>query len=126
MPKPAVPYAEAPFHGTTEGQGRIFFWLAMVMTAILLFVPWINFRLLHRASYAVRHRHLVVTAICIDLVLALAVAGFTTVYRALGRLIARNNPAAATLDRLRLTLASFVVSLLMSGLLLYINGASSH
>lgn len=124
MSKPAAPYAEVPFRGSKEGPATVFFCLAMMMTAILLAAPWMNHGLRHRASYTESHKYLVITAICIDLIIALAVAGFVEVYSALGRLIARGNPAAVTLDRLRLTLATFVVSLLISGLMLFLNGAT--
>ena len=109
-----------PYHGSQETYARLFFWLAMLMGAMVLALPWLDVRLF---AHDVQRGHLIGLALSINVLCVTAIATFVQVYRGLGQRIAQGGPSASYLDGLRLRIATGVNSLLFAGVVLHMCGA---
>ena len=112
--------SSGPYHGSEEGYGRAFFWLALLEGVMALALPWLDIRIV---AHGAKGGHLVWLAITTNILCATAMLTFLQVYQGLGRQIARGGPEAVHLDKIRMRVAVMTGSLLFAGLVLHMCGA---
>ena len=115
----ATLHPSQPHHGSHEGYARLFFWLDMLMGAMVIALPWLDRRFL---VHDLQRGHLVWLALSSNVLYVTAIATFVQVYRGLGKHIAQGGPLASYLDGVRLHIATGVSSLLFAGVVLHMCG----